>query len=60
MNIRVSLKREDEMRSAFAAIFVVLLSVSAVQAQTGNASSGGFEKKHFNYSEWTKGLFQRS
>ena len=28
-----------------------------LQAQTPGASSAGFEKKNYNYSEWTKGLF---
>jgi len=31
--------------------------VTVAQAQTPSASSSGFEKKNYNYSEWTKGLF---
>jgi enamine deaminase RidA (YjgF/YER057c/UK114 family) len=36
----------------------LLLSTALVaQAQTPGASSSSFEKKNYNYSEWTKGLF---
>jgi hypothetical protein len=31
--------------------------VLTAQAQTPGGSSAGFEKKNYNYSEWTKGLF---
>jgi 2-iminobutanoate/2-iminopropanoate deaminase len=50
-------QREVHMRSVLAALSLVLFTVCAAQAQTGNAGSGGFEKKNYNYSEWTKGLF---
>ena len=36
---------------------LLLSTVLAAQAQTPGASSAGFEKKNYNYSEWTKGLF---
>jgi hypothetical protein len=39
------------MRSLFVALFLVPFTVCAAQAQTGNAGSGGFEKKNYNYSE---------
>jgi len=42
-----------------AAIYSALLlsTVMSAQAQTPSAGSAGFEKKNYNYSEWTKGLF---
>jgi 2-iminobutanoate/2-iminopropanoate deaminase len=42
------------MTAMFAAAFVVF--GGAVHAQ----DAGGFEKKNFNYSEWTKGLFSEA
>lgn len=36
---------------------LLLATALAAQAQTPGASSAGFEKKNYNYSEWTKGLF---
>jgi enamine deaminase RidA (YjgF/YER057c/UK114 family) len=36
---------------------LLLSSLLAVHAQTPGADSAGFEKKNYNYSEWTKGLF---
>jgi 2-iminobutanoate/2-iminopropanoate deaminase len=45
------------MRAAFVAFCVSLLTFSVAKAQSPNASTGGFEKKNYNYSEWTKGLF---
>lgn len=45
------------MRSIFAALCVSLLTFSVAKAQSQSASSGGFEKNNYNYSEWTKGLF---
>ena len=45
------------MRLAVTAIFALLFSFCTTQAQTPNAVPGGFEKKNYNYSEWTKGLF---
>jgi 2-iminobutanoate/2-iminopropanoate deaminase len=42
------------MTAMFAAALVMLCG--AAQAQ----NSGGFEKKNFNYSEWTKGLFSET
>jgi len=35
------------------AIAAFVLASASAQAQTG----GGFEKKNYNYSEWTKGIF---
>ena len=37
-----------------ALLFSTMLSA---QAQTPTADATGFEKKTYNYSEWTKGLF---
>lgn len=45
------------MRSAFVALCVSLLTFAVAKAQSPSASSDGFEKKNYNYSEWTKGLF---
>ena len=46
------------MRRFAATCFALLLSaVLVAQAQTPGASPSGFEKKNYNYSEWTKGLF---
>jgi enamine deaminase RidA (YjgF/YER057c/UK114 family) len=45
------------MRLALAGFLLALFTVCAAQAQTGNVGSGDFEKKNYNYSEWTKGLF---
>ncbi len=46
------------MRRIAATCSALLLStVLAAQAQTPAADSGAFEKKNYNYSEWTKGLF---
>jgi 2-iminobutanoate/2-iminopropanoate deaminase len=36
---------------------LLLSTVLTAQAQTPGGSSAGFEKKNYNYSEWTKGLF---
>ena len=36
---------------------VLSLMMIAAQAQTPAADSTTFEKKNYNYSEWTKGLF---
>ncbi len=36
---------------------LLLSTVLAVQAQTPTGDGAGFEKKNYNYSEWTKGLF---
>ena len=36
---------------------LLLSTVSAAQAQTPTGDGTGFEKKNYNYSEWTKGLF---
>ncbi len=35
----------------------LLLTLLAAQAQTPTGNGTGFEKKNYNYSEWTKGLF---
>ena len=32
-------------------------TILAAQAQTPTGEGTGFEKKNYNYSEWTKGLF---
>jgi hypothetical protein len=46
------------MRSISAALFAASqLALGTVHAQTPSTTSGGFEKKNYNYSEWTKGLF---
>ena len=46
------------MRSVFAAFFAsCVFTFVTAQAQTASGNSGDFEKKNFNYSEWTKGLF---
>jgi enamine deaminase RidA (YjgF/YER057c/UK114 family) len=45
------------MRSGFAVLCLVLFTFTGAQAQTSTANSGAFEKKNYNYSEWTKGLF---
>jgi enamine deaminase RidA (YjgF/YER057c/UK114 family) len=42
------------MTAIATAVFV--LASAGAQAQT----SGGFEKKNYNYSEWTKGLFSEA
>jgi enamine deaminase RidA (YjgF/YER057c/UK114 family) len=39
------------------ALLIAAVLVTHAQAQTPGASAGGFEKKNYNYSEWTKGLF---
>ncbi len=36
---------------------LLLCTAFAARAQAPGASAGGFEKKNYNYSEWTKGLF---
>src|SRR6266513_4304872 len=36
---------------------LLLSTALAAQAQTPSPGSAGFEKKNYNYSEWTKGLF---
>jgi len=36
---------------------LLLFTVLAAQAQTPTGDGTGFEKKNYNYSEWTKGLF---
>ena len=36
---------------------LLLSTVFAAQAQTPTGDGTGFEKKNYNYSEWTKGLF---
>jgi enamine deaminase RidA (YjgF/YER057c/UK114 family) len=36
---------------------LLLSTVLAAQAQTPTGDGTGFEKKNYNYSEWTKGLF---
>jgi 2-iminobutanoate/2-iminopropanoate deaminase len=46
------------MQSVFAAFFAAcVFTFGTAQAQTASGNSGDFEKKNFNYSEWTKGLF---
>ncbi len=40
-----------------AACSAILVSAALAQAQTSPRASLGFEKKNYNYSEWTKGLF---
>ena len=46
------------MQRIAAACSAILISAAlAARAQTPSPSSGGFEKKNYNYSEWTKGLF---
>src|SRR5260370_13080737 len=47
------------MLQLIAASFLTILfpAALAAQAQTPSPSSAGFEKKNYNYSEWTKGLF---
>src|SRR5437763_17211239 len=40
-----------------AGICSALLLSTALAAQAQTSSSAGFEKKNYNYSEWTKGLF---
>ena len=46
------------MQRIAAACSAILISTAlAAQAQTPSPSSGGFEKKNYNYGEWTKGLF---
>ena len=46
------------MRFVAAIGFALLLStILAAQAQTPAGEGTGFEKKNYNYSEWTKGLF---
>jgi 2-iminobutanoate/2-iminopropanoate deaminase len=45
------------MRSGFALLCLILFTFTGAQAQTSTANSGAFEKKNYNYSEWTKGLF---
>src|ERR1700741_2442406 len=45
-------------RISVALLWGTLFAFGAAQAQTPSAPpSGGFEKKNFNYSPWTKGLF---
>ena len=36
---------------------LLLSTVLAAQAQTPTGDGTGFDKKNYNYSEWTKGLF---
>jgi enamine deaminase RidA (YjgF/YER057c/UK114 family) len=45
------------VRPIAATCSALLLSTLAAQAQAPGGSSAGFEKKNYNYSEWTKGLF---
>ncbi len=45
------------MRAVVIALSLLLFTFAAAKAQSPSAASGGFEKKNFNYSEWTKGLF---
>ena len=46
------------MQRIAAACSAILVSAAvAGQAQTPSPSAAGFEKKNYNYSEWTKGLF---
>ncbi len=51
------LHREDEYAICFRCTCLVLFTFSAAQTQTSSANSGAFEKKNYNYSEWTKGPF---
>ena len=44
-------------RIAAACSAILVSGALAAQAQTPAPSSAGFEKKNYNYSEWTKGLF---
>jgi len=53
-----TLAREANMRSVSALLVATLFAFSTAQAQTPSATpGGGFEKKNYNYSPWTKGLF---
>ena len=46
------------MQRITASCSAILISAALVaQAQTPSPGSAGFEKKNYNYSEWTKGLF---
>jgi enamine deaminase RidA (YjgF/YER057c/UK114 family) len=38
-------------------LLIAAVLVTHAQAQTPGASAGAFEKKNYNYSEWTRGLF---
>jgi 2-iminobutanoate/2-iminopropanoate deaminase len=44
-------------RIAAACSAILVTAALAAQAQTSPPASSGFEKKNYNYSEWTKGLF---
>ncbi|HZP79376.1 MAG TPA: RidA family protein [Pseudolabrys sp.] len=50
------------MRAVAACIALLFLASSAAHAQTSTppGGTGGFEKKNYNYSEWTKGLFSEA
>jgi len=54
----LSTKLEANVQRIAAACSAILVSAAlAAQAQTSPPASSGFEKKNYNYSEWTKGLF---
>jgi len=44
-------------RTAAICSALLLSTVLSAQAQTPSAGPAAFEKKNYNYSEWTKGLF---
>ncbi len=45
------------MRSIPLTCAVLMISMALAHAQAPSAGSANFEKKNYNYSEWTKGLF---
>jgi len=45
------------MRLIFVTLLALLFTFSVARTQVPSANAGGFEKKNYNYSEWTKGLF---
>ncbi len=45
------------MRFLSPALFTAFLVFGTAHAQAPVTPGGGFEKKNYNYSEWTKGLF---
>src|SRR5215469_7619915 len=49
--------RRIVQRIAGACSAILVSAGLAAQAQTPSPGSPGFEKKNYNYSEWTKGLF---
>ena len=45
---------------AVAALLSIVVGASSIDAQSPAPAAGGFEKKAYNYAEWTKGKFSEA